>query len=641
MAVESANTSADKLNALLKWFEENKVTFNQEAIEIVPFKSVSRSKNKSNIVSADGFGVIARRDLLDDEPLVVIPKAAVLSAASSALAALLNDEKIGDTLALHMAIMYEMSQGHQSPWYGYLQSLPDCADVPLLWEAESRKWLQGTDVSKWVEKDEAMLKRNFEQLQDVAARNPFVFVSQNGVAWNDFTCFLKVASLASSRAFLVDVYQGSSMVPFADIFNHRTNSENVHIESEEMVCPLCGEAFGCEHIDGLEQGEEEKGGENTGDEDADMDSDHHGHEHAESDDGSGWEDDGGDEHDEDSDDEDDEEPGEELPLLLDETGNPLADETQTDSNDTESDDQDSRDGIDEDDDEDDKWIDTLDIVVFRPCKAKREVFNTYGKHSSAALLHRYGFCDTDNPFDSVTLDTKDILQAFSKLVSEKRAADIGRIIDLYADVLEPRHRAKGIEDDNDDEDDDKDEDGSDEESGEEDTPMMEDENDEDVNSTDDVLVTFSIDAPGHPDLNLAALLVLGLAEEDVFAQMAESQSIFMHYFPLMRRYWAVFQDKVDSGASIEAAYRKAGKATGLTVKQATAAAVCRAAGLLAESRLTDVADDMVLGQRPAGNAQQDHLVSRWESAKLMRENERSVLKHCAKLYQKISAKLSS
>ncbi|KAJ2529437.1 hypothetical protein EV175_007368, partial [Coemansia sp. RSA 1933] len=128
MAVEKTSGSADKLSVLLEWFEDSKITFNQEAIEIVSYKRVSRSKDKSNIVSSDGFGVIARRDLFDDEPLVVIPKTAVLSAATSALATLLHDESIGDTLALHMAIMYEMSQGRESPWYGYLQSLPDCAD---------------------------------------------------------------------------------------------------------------------------------------------------------------------------------------------------------------------------------------------------------------------------------------------------------------------------------------------------------------------------------------------------------------------------------------------------------------------------------------------------------------------------------
>ncbi|KAJ1786817.1 hypothetical protein LPJ59_005853, partial [Coemansia sp. RSA 2399] len=528
MAVKKANASADKLSVLLEWFEENKVTFNREAIEIVSYKKTSQSKDKSNIISSNGFGIIARRDLLDDEPLVVIPKTAVLSAATSALATLLCDENIGDTLALHMAIMYEMSQGCQSPWHGYLQSLPDCADVPLLWDAESRKWLQGTDVSKWVERDEVGLKRDFDRLQDVVARNPLVFVSQNGVTWGDFTCFLKVASLASSRAFLVDVHRGSSMVPFADIFNHRTNSENVHIESEEMVCPLCGEAFGCEHINGLEQQEEEE-------EEADMLLEHDP-DHAEdgSDDGSGWEDDSEHDHEDDSDEDEEEDPGEELPLLLDETGNPISDEAHNSQNDSVSDDHDSDDAIEEDED-DDKWVDTLDIVVFKPCKAKREVFNTYGKHGSAALLHRYGFCDTNNPFDSISLDTEHILQAFSKLVSEKRAADIGRIVELYADVLEPRHRAKCNEDENEEENEDEvEEDGSDDESGEENIPMLDDEDEDD--GTEDALVAFSIDAPGHPDLNLAALLVLGLAEEDVFAQVSESQSVFMHYFPLMRRY---------------------------------------------------------------------------------------------------------
>lgn len=30
-----------------------------------------------------------------------------------------------------------------------------------------------------------------------------------------------------------------------------------------------------------------------------------------------------------------------------------------------------------------------------------EVMNTYGRHSNAALLHMYGFTETDNPYDEV------------------------------------------------------------------------------------------------------------------------------------------------------------------------------------------------------------------------------------------------
>ncbi|KAJ1951144.1 hypothetical protein EC988_004133, partial [Linderina pennispora] len=138
-------SNSEKLQRLLAWFKENKVTYNEEAIQIV---ERTATKTHGNIVS-DGFGVLARRDLVDEEPLVVIPKAAVISPATSPLANLFDDEQLGGSLALCISVIYEMSLGADSPWSGYLQSLPRRADIPLLWNDEAKAWLEGTDVGKW------------------------------------------------------------------------------------------------------------------------------------------------------------------------------------------------------------------------------------------------------------------------------------------------------------------------------------------------------------------------------------------------------------------------------------------------------------------------------------------------------------
>ncbi|KAJ1880899.1 hypothetical protein LPJ66_011414, partial [Kickxella alabastrina] len=69
----SDRSNSEKLSILLSWFEENKVTYNEEALEVVEQKVVKRG---SNIVSVDGFGIVARRNLEEEEPLVVIPKSA-------------------------------------------------------------------------------------------------------------------------------------------------------------------------------------------------------------------------------------------------------------------------------------------------------------------------------------------------------------------------------------------------------------------------------------------------------------------------------------------------------------------------------------------------------------------------------------
>ncbi|KAI8325980.1 SET domain-containing protein [Martensiomyces pterosporus] len=624
MPGSSAVSNAEKLERLLAWFEENEVKYNQEAIHIVERQV---AKAGSNIVSSDGFGVMARRDLIDEEPLVMIPKAAVLSSATSPLANIFEDEELGGSLALCISVMYEMSLGEDSPWCGYLQSLPERADIPMLWDAKARSWLQGTNVARWVERDERNLRDDFEVLQKLVGDYPLVFRSGNGIKWDRFEDFLAVASLVSSRAFMVDVHRGNSMVPFADIFNHKTAGENVHIESEEMVCPLCGEAFGCEHMEGLELRDQEEGEEGEGEgeegEDEDGEDEHSSHYGSEDDEGDDWED-----EDDGSEDGEEEEIGEELPVLIDERGEPIEVEDESEkAGDEEDEESEMESGS---DDEDGKWDDTLDMVVFKTCRAGSEVFNTYGEHGSAYLLHRYGFCDKHSPFEAVVLDSGDVLQAFAVAVSEKRSNDIAEVIARFRDLFVPHHRAK--EQDSKEGEEDSDEHDGHSDDGE-DVAMMDDA-DEEADSDDSEPPTFSVDAPGHPNLNLVTLLALGFAEEAAFVQASQSDEIFRHYFPIMRQFWSTFQDKLDAGASVSAAYREANKDS--VVKKKTAVLVCRASYLLAEKRMAQVADDNILGQRPTDHVQ----LCRWESAKQLRSNERKVLQHCIKTYKKAVSKLS-
>ncbi|KAJ2367962.1 hypothetical protein H4S01_001856 [Coemansia sp. RSA 2610] len=609
---EAARSCAETLSVLLEWFETNKVTYNEEAIEVVAQQQTRRG---SNIVSANGIGIVAKRDLIDEEPLVVIPKSAVISTASSALANIFEDEELGGSLALCITVMYELAQGIESPWYGYLQSLPKRADIPLLWDIDSRKWLAGTDVGKWVERDEQSVREDFKVLQKLVVDYPAVFVSQNGIDWNHFGCFLDVASLVSSRAFMVDEFRGNSMVPFADIFNHLTAGANVHIESEENVCVLCGNEYGCEHMEPLDDSDSDGDDERHGGCESHSDCEGHGQSDADS-----WadEEEGGETEDE----EEEESDGEEIPILIDHSGNPiLAAPDKMDIDDTGS-------AYKEDEndeasltDEEDLMSGTLDMVVYQTCKAGSEVFNTYGDHGSAYLLHRYGFCDKDNIFDSVVLDTDDVMQAFSVAVSEKRAEDMALLLSQSAGMFEQRHRAQQESSENEGDDSDEDE-SEDEEIGLEDGV-----------ETEAKPPVFSIDAPGHPDLNLATLLVLGLAEDSVFTQIAESPSVLRHFFPIIRRFWAAFQDKLDAGASVSAAMRVANKDK--VVKQSTVGMVCRATQLLAEKRLAQLGDNSLLKNKPTDPT----LRARWESAKQMRTNEAAVLQQCIKRYKKAASKL--
>ncbi|KAJ2713181.1 hypothetical protein H4R19_002383 [Coemansia spiralis] len=272
---------------------------------------------------------------------------------------------------------------------------------------------------------------------------------------------------------------------------------------------------------------------------------------------------------------------------------------------------------------------TLDMVVVKPCKAGSEVFNTYGDHGSAYLLHRYGFCDSGNPFDSVGLDTADVLDAISAAASEKRAADIATIVERFGHMFRPQRQAEEGSDDSEDED----EDGEEDEASGHDEDEEEEEDEDGDKDDESAPAAFAINAPGHPDTGLATLLVLAQADEAVFEKVSESADVFCHFFPLIRGFWTAFQDRLDAGASVATALRVANKNT--IVKKATVGMVCRAALHLAEKRLTQLGDDRILGEKPADRLRG----ARWECAKQLRANERLVLQQCVKKYKKIVPKL--
>ncbi|KAJ1954972.1 hypothetical protein EC988_002139 [Linderina pennispora] len=287
------------------------------------------------------------------------------------------------------------------------------------------------------------------------------------------------------------------------------------------------------------------------------------------------------------------------------------------------------------------------MVVVQPCRANNEVFNTYGEHGSSYLLHRYGFCDAGNPFDSVLLEIDDVLEAFKVAVSEDRAMAVAELIAEYPESFQIRHRAMAQEEEEEESEEEEGEEGDaedgvdmeDEEDGdiedmdEEDIPMMEDDSEDDGEEEDKTPPRFSIDAPGHPSLSLAVLLSLGFSDEAAFTQVTSEMQLLLHYLPLMRQFWSTFQDKLDSGVSVAAAFRTANKDS--LMKKRSVSLVCRAAYMLAEKRLS-MCNDNALGAKPTDPAQ----LERWETVKQLRANERKTLQNCVKTYKKAVTKLN-
>ncbi|RUS18381.1 hypothetical protein BC938DRAFT_476002, partial [Jimgerdemannia flammicorona] len=255
-----------KLNALFAWFEENKVWWDKELVEIrwaLPVKQIETAAHR-----ASHMAIYARKALSEATLVCKIPKTVVLSPRSTGIANVLDDEGILGASALALAVMFELSLDIESPWYGYLQSLPwDRQDLPIFWTPEEKKWLQGTEVESAVIAD--LNDLNDDYLAIVApllAKYPYIFPEDKHITYFSLTTFVRISTLVAGRAVEVDDFHGNALVPFADIFAFPKNFEDgdeshVHMERVEEVCPACGIAGGCEHglfgQDESEQGDNE------------------------------------------------------------------------------------------------------------------------------------------------------------------------------------------------------------------------------------------------------------------------------------------------------------------------------------------------------------------------------------------------
>ncbi|KAI8066862.1 hypothetical protein BC940DRAFT_239537, partial [Gongronella butleri] len=224
--------------------------------------------------------------------------------------------------------------------------------------------------------------------------------------------FQRVSTLVASRAFEVDCYHEEAMVPFADIFNHRSGSEHVHFETDYEVCDACGALEYCEHqylafLEGeqqqQEQGNDDDDDERMGDED-----------------GGDWSD-----VDEPMDGSDDDEPDTELQDLA----------------------QLEIQGVNfwKNDEDEDERKDTCDMVLDRKAKKNEELLNTYGDHPSVVLINKYGFCYDNNENDYVSVPEDDVVDACLQVTKDALRADPAnakkdddQIEELAMEITRPR-----------------------------------------------------------------------------------------------------------------------------------------------------------------------------------------------------------
>jgi hypothetical protein len=95
--------------------------------------------------------------------------------------------------------------------------------------------------------------------------------------------------------------------------------------------------------------------------------------------------------------------------------------------------------------------DRIELSTVRPVQAAgQQVFNTYGQHSNAYLMMKYGFTEPGNPYDVVSVDLRDLIS-----VSFEGMGDINRRVNWWLgnreqiDYAIAQQSTEGIEFDND------------------------------------------------------------------------------------------------------------------------------------------------------------------------------------------------
>ncbi|KAD7477998.1 hypothetical protein E3N88_01134 [Mikania micrantha] len=309
--------SSRRMRAFKRWMNSQSIEYSN-ALDLI-----TRQEDQQMYVNA-------LCDIHEGDLIATIPKHSCLTVKSSGARPFIEDFCLEGYIALSVALMYEKSLGQQSPWFGYLQLLPDRnPDVPLLWSLdEIDELLLGTELHKTVKEDKALVYEDWK-----ACIVPFVKSApiQLNPDYFDLEQYLAAKSLISSRSFQIDDYYGFGMVPLADLFNHKTDGEDVHFTSVSS--------------------------------------------HSESDTDSS-----------------------------ENIENPIDDYQNEDilcQNQNES------------------TTDILEMIMVRDVKAGTEVFNTYGSMGNAALLHRYGFTEPDNPYNIVNIDLELVLQWSSSIFSRR------------------------------------------------------------------------------------------------------------------------------------------------------------------------------------------------------------------------------
>ncbi|WWC69386.1 uncharacterized protein I206_103325 [Kwoniella pini CBS 10737] len=242
------NHPAPSREVLKIWLDGQGIIYNED-LEI------------SEMEDGDGWRIIAKRDMDLGELICEIPKTSILSHRTSSCPTLPDLEigTLGGQTILHLSLclLHEFRLAEESPFYGYLQSLPrETISLPIFWDIpeiggedgkKAKKWLNGTEAERELtirDKEGLSLSdiQNFYEKYSTLLPNTSNHNKPSSIL-SYYYCF----SIISTRAFMIDLYHLIALCPFADILNHNSNYSNTSLSSDDFVCHLCGSLKTCKH----------------------------------------------------------------------------------------------------------------------------------------------------------------------------------------------------------------------------------------------------------------------------------------------------------------------------------------------------------------------------------------------------------
>ncbi|KAL2553335.1 SET domain-containing protein [Forsythia ovata] len=309
-------------------------------------------------------------DLQVGDVVARIPKQSCLTVKTSGAHELIEESQLGGYLGLSVAIMYEKSLGPKSPWFQYLQLLPPIEPIPLLWSLPEIDFLLSWHRTSQV----------FGSIVRQIIKEDKALVYED---WKECIEPLLGSALLelNPEFFSVQEYFAARSL----ISSRSFEIDKYHGFGMVPLADLFNHKTAAEdvHFTAISS-------------------------HSESD------------NDADNDNSD-------IDDAIDGDDEPIAQDSHSEKDGFSGGDMESSLTS-----EDDPRV--LEMIMIKDVKAGAEVFNTYGSLGNAALLHRYGFTELDNPFDIVNIDLELVLQWSSSLFScrhSRRRLSLWRKLDLF------------------------------------------------------------------------------------------------------------------------------------------------------------------------------------------------------------------